>query len=81
MLPRGEDLLVGTACALLAALLLRRVASGLRDGSMPLYRTRMSRAEVGEGKFAALVALNLLLLVLMTVIAADLLLGLGLRGG
>jgi len=77
---RGEDVLVGVACALLALLLLRRIVLGLRDGTMPVYRTRLSRAESGRGKFAALIAANALVMVLLLVIAADLLLGLGLRG-
>ena len=47
---------------------------------MPLYRTRLRRADMGEGKFAALVALNVALVVVLLVIAADLLFGLGLRG-
>ena len=77
---RGEDVLMGVACFLLALALLRRILLGLRDGAMPVYRTRLSRGEAGPGKFGALVAANALVMVLLTVIAADLLLGLGLRG-
>ncbi|MCY7397600.1 MAG: hypothetical protein LH466_02005 [Sphingomonas bacterium] len=77
---RGEDVLVGVACALLALLLLRRIVLGLRDGTMPVYRTQLSRAEAGPGRYAALIAANALVMVLLVVIAADLLLGLGLRG-
>lgn len=77
---RGEDVLVGVACALLALALLRRILLGMRDGTMPVYRARLSREEVGEGKYAALIAANAAVMVLLIVVAADLLLGLGLRG-
>ncbi len=77
---RGEDVLVGVVCAVLAVLLLRRIVLGIRDGSMPVYRTRLSRAEAGRGKFGALIAVNVAVMLLLVVIAADVLLGLGLRG-
>ena len=75
----GEDILLGVVALMLAALLVRRIAQALRTGEVPLYRTRISRDEAGPAKFAALVALNALVLVVMLVIAADMLLGLGLR--
>jgi hypothetical protein len=81
MTPRGEELIVGVICAVLAFLILRRLALALRTGEVPLYRTRLRRAEAGEARFFALLALNGGLFLLLFVIAADLLLGLGLRSG
>ena len=77
---RGEDVLVGVACALLALVLIRRIVLALRDGTIPVYRKRLSREEAGPGKYAALIAANAAVVALLTVVAADLLLGLGLRG-
>ena len=76
---RGEDLLVGGLCLVLALVNGWRLWTAFGKGEMPLYRTRLRRAEVGPAKFAALAALNLFLLGLLLLIAADLLLDLGLR--
>ncbi|WP_118855876.1 hypothetical protein [Sphingomonas mesophila] len=76
----GENLFVGAVALLGAAALGWRVVGALRTGEVPLYRARVRRAEAGAAKFNALVALNAAALVLLLVIAADLLLGLGLRG-
>jgi hypothetical protein len=76
---RGEEMLVGGLCLLVALVNAWRLWTALAKGEMPLYRTRLRKAEVSRGKFAALTAFNLALLVLLLVIAADLLLGLGLR--
>lgn len=76
----NQNLLVGFIALLGAAALAWRVFGAIRTGQVPLYRKRLMRAEVGAAKFNALVALNALLMVLMLVIAADLILGLGLRG-
>lgn len=78
---RGEELLIGALCAVLALLILRRIALGLRSGEVPLYRTRLKRAEAGEARFWALILLNGASFVLLFFIAADLLLGLGLSSG
>lgn len=74
----GENLLVGALALAAAALLALRVVRALRTGEVPLYRTRIDRADAGDGKFFGLVALNLAAMILLLVIAADLLLGLGL---
>jgi hypothetical protein len=79
MSPRGEELIVGAICAVLALLILRRLGEALRTGEVPLYRTRLRRAEAGEARFWALCLLNAGLFLLLFFIAADLLLGLGYR--
>ena len=75
----NEDILLGIIALVVSALLARRIAQALRTGQVPLYRTRISRDEAGPAKFAALVGVNVLALILMLLIAADMLLGLGLR--
>ena len=76
----GADLVIGIGCAVLAVLLVLRIGRALRTGEVPLYRTRLSRAEAGGARFFALVALNVLAFIAMFVIAVDLIFGLGLRG-
>ena len=76
----NEDLLVGLVALLCALALAWRVVGAVRTGEVPLYRKRLTRAEVGAAKFNALVALNALVMAGLIVIAADLILGLGLRG-
>lgn len=55
---RGEELFVGLVCALLALLVLRRMGDALRSGEVPLYRTRLRRADVGEARYWGLILLN-----------------------
>jgi len=78
---RGEELLFGAGCALLALLILLRIGKALRTGTIPLYRTQLHRSQAGAARFWTLVALNAALFVLLFFIAADLLLGLGFRSG
>lgn len=73
-----EDLLVGLFALALVPLIAVRIRRGLRDGRLPIYRTRLRR-EDDRTKFAVLLALHAATLVVVAVIAADLLLGLGLR--
>ena len=75
----GENVLVGALCLVLAAANAWRVWTAHRRGEVPLYRTRLRRDAMGPGKYAALVAMHVGLTLLLVVIAADLLLGLGLR--
>jgi hypothetical protein len=77
---RDEEMLVGGLCLVLALLNAWRIWSAHRVGEVPLYRTRLKRSEVGAGKYAALLAIHAALTALLLVIAADLALGLGLRG-
>ncbi len=77
---RGEHILVGLVALALLPLIARRIIIGLRDGELPLYRTRVRREESGS-RFIVLLALHSISLVVIAVIAADLLLGLGLRDG
>jgi hypothetical protein len=76
--PRSEDLLVGLVALALVPLAARRVWRGLREGRLPIYRSYLSRDE-NRSKFAVLLVLHALTLVLVALVAADLLLGLGLR--
>jgi hypothetical protein len=74
---RGDDLLVGIICLGLLPLIAWRIVRGLRDGRLPVYRTYVGRAE--SGKFGLLLGLHALSFVAVAVIAADLILQLGLR--
>jgi hypothetical protein len=75
---RSEEVLVGIVALALLPFLALRLVRGVRDGQLPLYRTRVGR-EIGAARFNFLLALNALALVIVAVVAADLLLGLGLR--
>lgn len=75
----GIDLFTGIVALFVAGLLMKRVVAALKDGIVPLYKTRLTRAEAGEGKFLALVGLNAFGALAMAAIGLDLLLGLGLR--
>lgn len=75
----GEQTFVGIVALLGAAALAWRVAQAVRTGAVPLYRTRVSRAEAGVAKFNLLVGINVVVMAGLMLIAADLLLGLGLR--
>jgi hypothetical protein len=77
---RDEEVLVGGLVLVLALINMWRIRTALRHGEIPLYRTRLRKADMGKGKFAALVALNVVVVGVLLVIAADLILGLGLRG-
>jgi hypothetical protein len=72
------DLLVGLLALALLPFIGLRLWRGIRDGRLPLYRTYFERAQ-GRRKFAFLLALHALSLVLVAAVAADLLLNLGLR--
>lgn len=72
--------LVGGLCLVLALVNGWRLWTALRAGEVPLYRTRLRRAETTGAKFATLLAINVGLTALLLVIAADLILGLELRG-
>ena len=74
----AENLLVGLVALALVPLIAWRIVRGLRDGQLPLYRRRVGR-EIGRARFNALLALHALSLALVALVAADLLLGLGLR--
>ena len=75
----SENLLVGALCLVLAAANGWRLWTAHRRGEVPLYRTRLRRDALAPGKYVALVAMHVGLTLLLVVIAADLLLGLGLR--
>lgn len=75
---RSEDLLVGLIGLALLPMIAWRIRRGLREGRLPLYRTYVGRDESG-GRFAALLGLHALSFVVVAIVAADLLLDLGLR--
>jgi hypothetical protein len=75
---RSEDILVGLIGLALLPLIGLRIARGFREGRLPLYRTYVQRDE-NDAKFAFLLGVHVLSFVAVAVIAADLLLNLGLR--
>jgi hypothetical protein len=74
----NEDLLVGLFALALAPLIAMRLYRGFSQGRLPVYRTYLRR-EDDRAKFTVLLTLHVLSLILVIVVAADLLLGLGLR--
>ena len=74
----SEDLLVGLVAAALLPFIAWRIILGLREGRLPLYRTYIERDD-DAAKFGVLLALHAMTFALIGVVAADLLLGLGLR--
>jgi hypothetical protein len=75
---RPEDMIAGLLALALVPLIALRIVRGLREGRLPIYRTYHERAQ-SRSKFAILLVLHTLTLLIMLVVAADLLLGLGLR--
>jgi len=75
---QGENLGVGLIAIALLPLIGFRIWRGVRDGRMPVYRAYHDRAD-SVAKFNMLLALNAVAFVLIALVAADLLLGLGLR--
>lgn len=73
-----ENLLAGLIALALLPLIGLRIARGLRDGRLPLYRTYVARAESGT-RFGAMLILHALSFLLIAAISADLLFNLGLR--
>jgi len=73
-----ENLIVGLICLALLPAIAIRIVRGVRDGRLPVYRTYLGREE-GKARFNTLLALHALSFLLVAMIAADLLLGLGLR--
>ena len=78
MTSQGENLVVGLIALALLPVIGWRIWRGLKQGELPLYKTRIDRG-VGAGKFNFLLGLHVLIFLLIAVVAADLLLGLGLK--
>ena len=74
----NDDLIVGLFALALVPVIGWRIWRGVRQGRLPVYRTDIAR-EDDAAKFAVLLGLHVVSLVAVAVIAADLLLGLGLR--
>lgn len=75
----NEDLFVGCVAAVLVVLIGLRVARGVRAGRLPVYRTYLERDE-DRAKFNALLAAHVASMLVVAAVAADLLLGLNLKG-
>ena len=73
-----ENLVVGLIALALLPVIGWRIWRGVKQGELPLYKTRIDRS-VGAAKFNFLLGLHALLFLLIAVVAADLLLGLGLK--
>ena len=78
MTNQTENLLVGLIALALLPVIAWRIWRGLKHGQLPLYRTRIDRS-VGAAKFNFLLGLHVLIFLLIALVAADLLLGLGLK--
>ena len=78
MTSQGENLVVGLIALALLPVIGWRIWRGLKQGELPLYRTRIDRS-VGAPKFNFLLGVHVLLFLLIALVAADLLLGLGLK--
>ena len=76
---QGENFVVGLVALALLPVIGWRIWRGIRDGQLPVYRTRLDRAEAGAARFNTLLALHALVFLLIAVVAADLILGLGLK--
>ncbi len=74
----NENLLVGLIALALLPLIALRIRRGLREGRLPIYRAYQDRAD-SPARFNVMLALNVLAFLLIALVAADLLLGLGLR--
>jgi hypothetical protein len=75
---RSEDLLFGLAALALVPAIAFMMRRGLRAGRMPIGRAYVRRDE-RPGGFNALIGLYAAAMILLAVMAADLLLNLGLR--
>jgi hypothetical protein len=76
---QGENILVGLIALALLPVIGWRIWRGLKYGQLPVYRTRLDRADAGAAKFNVLLGLHVLVMLLLAVVAVDLLLGLGLK--
>lgn len=68
---------MGIVALALLPLIAWRIARGLRDGRLPLYRSYIGRDN--GARFTVLLALHALSFLIVAAIAADLLFSLGLR--
>ena len=75
---RSEDLLVGAIGLVLLPMIGWRIARGLKEGRLPVYRTYLDRSE-NEAKFRFLLAVHAVSFLLIAFVTADLLFGLNLK--
>ena len=76
---RGMDIVIGLIALLLVPWLVWTMRRGLSEGRLPIGRAYVHREE-RPGPFWFMLALYVAILVTVTLIAADLLFGLNLRG-
>ena len=74
-----DNFLIGLLALALLPVIGWRIWRAIRYGQIPLYKTRIRRAEAGAAKFNTLLVLNGLLFLLVAFVAVDLLFGLGLK--
>ena len=75
---QGENILVGLIALAMLPAIGWRIWRGLKQGELPLYKTRIDRS-MGAAKFNFLLGLHVLIFLLIAVVAVDLLFGLGLK--
>lgn len=78
MTSQTENILVGLLALALVPIIGWRIWRGIKYGQLPLYRTRVDRS-IGAAKFNFLLGLHVLVMLVVAVVAADLLFGLGLK--
>jgi hypothetical protein len=76
---QGDSFVIGLLALALLPVLGWRIWRAIRHGQIPLYKTRINRAEAGAAKFNTLLVLNGFLFLLVAFVAVDLLFGLGLK--
>jgi hypothetical protein len=75
---RGEDLLGGLFALALLPVIGWRIWDGVRHGRLSLYRAPVARSD-GAAKFTVLLVLHVLVFLLVAAMAAEFLIGIGLR--
>jgi hypothetical protein len=75
---RGEDLIGGLFALALLPVIGWRIWHGVRHGQLSLYRAPVARSD-GAAKFTVLLVLHVLVFLLVAAMAAEFLVGIGLR--
>jgi hypothetical protein len=75
---RPEEIFVGLVALVLLPVIALRIARGIQQGRLPVYRTYIERDD-DRAKFAVMLAIHAATFVLMAIVAADLLFNLDVR--